>query len=162
MIAFVNSLGQRVTLQCDTAAHRVVATGERGEVKYSFGGFGCQPGALDTPLDIAFVRPQFTSEALVEHPDLLWIAVADYGNRRVQIFELDGVLVGAIDEELIDAGIGSPTMLTWRAPVLEVTGVDGAHARIHLGAALLWRGPSPATPPAGFHVRYPHARGAQS
>jgi hypothetical protein len=134
---------------CDPTAHRVIVTGEAGEVRYTFGRFGHQPGAFNTPLDAAVVRPAFFGEPpLADDPDTLWVAVADYGNRRIQIFEPDGVLVAVIDEDLIDAGIGAPSALTWREPVLEIEGVDGRKARIHLTAAMLSGGPAPATVPA--------------
>ena len=60
-----------------------------------FGGFGRKAGALDSPLDVVFVRPEFAGERLpVDSADAVWVAVADYGNRRVQVFELDGTVVG--------------------------------------------------------------------
>jgi len=66
----------------------------------------------------------------------------------VQIFELDGALVATLDEDF--ESIGRPTRLTWRAPFLEVEGLDGANTCIHLGAALLaHHSAAPrATPPA--------------
>jgi hypothetical protein len=147
----------RLTFHCDTDAHRIVVTGASGDVRYTFGGYGSQPGALNTPLAVALVQPEFYGEPPIFFDDAaMWLAVADYGNRRVQIFELDGALVGTIDDELIEAGIGSPSGLSWRAPVLEVEGTDGAHARIHLGAALLGRGPAPAAAASSFHMRVPH------
>ena len=67
--------------------------------------------------------------------DTLYLAVADYGNARVQIFDLHGVLAASLTEEI--EGIGRPCRLAWRAPFLEVEGVDGVRTRVHLGAALL-------------------------
>jgi hypothetical protein len=145
-----------ILFRCDTAGHRIVVSDADGHVKYAFGGFGRQGGAFDTPLDIAFVCPEFLGEPMLAGgADALWLAVADYGNRRVQIFELDGVLVGSIDEDMFDAGIGAPCALSWRAPALEIEGVDGVKTRVHLGAALLGNGPAPATMPTAFHVRRP-------
>ena len=53
--------------------------------------------------DLALVLPEFVGEpgSAVDSP---WIAVADYGNARIQIFELDGTLVGVIDA---DVGLNS-------------------------------------------------------
>lgn len=148
--------------RCEPSAHRVVIIDERGGVVLEFGGFGRQPGAFDTPIDAALVLPEFFGEPgdAIDQP---WLAVADYGNRRVQIFELDGTLVGVIDEDVLGDAAVRPCRLVWRAPVLEVEGVDGGRARLHLGAALLQRGPSTAFPspsPAMFAAQLPRFFGA--
>ena len=149
-----------LTFRCEPLEHRVVALNPAGEVEYAFGGFGRGPGQFDMPLDVVVVRPEFFGEPRSSADDssyAYWIAVADYGNKRIQIFETDGTLVGIIDDELIDTPLGAPCALAWRAPLLEVGGVDGSKARIHLGAALLGRGPAPAAMAAAFHVRAPRA-----
>lgn len=130
-------LGKRLTYRCEPELHRVAACNEFGDVVLSFGGLGRGLGRLNTPLDVAFVRPEFFGEVLpVAGPDAVWLAVADYGNRRVQLFELDGAYVATIDTDS-DGTIGAPCSLAWRAPILEVEGLEGARARVHLTAALL-------------------------
>ena len=66
-------------------------------LRFGFGGRGSGPGQFDTPLDVVFVAPEFQGEGLPDDaPEAAWLAVADYGNRRVQIFDLDGCFVGAV------------------------------------------------------------------
>jgi hypothetical protein len=150
--------GRRLTYRVDPDTHRVTIHDDFGRLLFAFGGRGSGPAALDTPLDLTFVRPIFSGERLpVSGPDAVWLAVADYGNRRLQIFELDGAHVGAV--ELADqSGIGGPCALTWRPPVLEIQGVEGARARVYLSAALLCSTayPSPtARPPREWrHARH--------
>lgn len=132
------STGRRLWYRCDPSTHHVVVTDESGETVRAFGGHGRGPGRLDTPLDVAFVQPQFAGEHLpADCADAVWVAVADYGNRRVQVFELDGAVVG----EVVIDGDGDrpwpPAALAWQAPVLEVSGVEGARTRVHLSGALL-------------------------
>jgi len=135
---FFASTGLHLRYRCDTLGHRIVVSDEAGNVVRVFGGFGRKAGGLDTPLDVVFVRPEFAGERLpMDSADAVWVAVADYGNRRVQVFELDGTVVG---EFAVDGRAGArwvPTGLTWRAPVLEVEGVEGARTAVHLSAALL-------------------------
>lgn len=129
--------GKRLTYRCEPELHRVTAYNEFGHVVTSFGGLGRGLGKLNTPLDLAFVRPEFFGEALpVAGPDAVWLAVADYGNRRVQLFELDGAYVASIETDS-DVAIGPPCSLSWRGPILEIEGLEGARARVHLTAALL-------------------------
>ena len=129
--------GRRLTYRCDAHTHRVVVTDEFGRTAFAFGSRGSRPGQFYTPIDLTFVRPEFAGEALPTcGPDAIWLAVADYGNRRVQIFDLDGVPVGSVDLERRLA-VGPPCGLHWRAPLLEIEGVEGARTNVHLGAALL-------------------------
>ena len=65
-----------------------------------------------------------------------WLAVADYGNARVQIFDLDGTLIDVLNGHDLDYG-WRPCQLTWRAPFLQVTGVERQGCRVHLAAAML-------------------------
>jgi hypothetical protein len=128
--------GHRLTFSCEPSLHLVLVHAGAGTPRVAFGGFGRQPGAFDTPIDVTVVQPEFFGEP---HPlgdtDTQYLAVADYGNARVQIFELDGAPVATLEEGF--ESIGRPTRLTWRAPFLEVEGLEGARTRIHLGAALL-------------------------
>ena len=152
-VSIVWSNGERTTYRCDTAAHRVTVTDEAGRPCFAFGSRGAHPGQFESPMDLAFVAPEFDGEDLPTHlAAALWLAVADYGNRRVQIFELDGCLVGSVDD-IEEAALGHPCRLRWRAPILDVETTDGAHGRIHLGAALLF-----ASEPLGMPLamRGPH------
>jgi hypothetical protein len=152
----LGTAGRRLTYCCETELHRVTVTDEFGQVVMSFGGLGRGLGRLNTPLDLAFVRPEFFGEVLpVAGPDAVWLAVADYGNRRVQLFELDGAYVATIDTDS-DQHFGAPCALAWRAPVLEIEGLEGARARVHLTAALLC-GTSEVTPQPREWL-YPSAR----
>jgi len=124
-----------LTFTCETADHLVAVSDRAGKPLFAFGGFGRKPGAFDSPTDATLVRPEFFGEPPFGAVDMLYLAVADYGNSRVQIFDLHGVLVATLSDEL--EPVGKPCRLVWRAPFLEIEGVDGAKARIHLGAALL-------------------------
>jgi len=132
------STGRRLWYRCDPATHHVVVTDESGETVRAFGGHGRGAGRLDTPLDVAFVQPQFAGERLpADSADAVWVAVADYGNRRIQVFELDGALVGEVVLDADGDRPWPPAALAWRAPVLEVEGLEGARTRVHLSGALL-------------------------
>jgi hypothetical protein len=132
------STGRHLRYRCDALAHRIVVSDDTGQVVRVFGGHGRRPGCLDTPLDVVFVRPEFAGEHLpIDSADAVWVAVADYGNRRVQIFELDGGLVGEVAVDAPDGSRWTPTALTWRSPVLELEGIEGARTAVHLSAALL-------------------------
>jgi hypothetical protein len=138
--------GRRLVYRTEPHAHRVMVEDDFGRLVFGFGGRGSGPEALDTPLDLTFVRPMFSGERLpLSGPDALWLAVADYGNVRLQVYELDGAHVGAVDLRDQPA-IGAPCGLSWRAPILEIEGVEGARARVYLSAALLCNaGPTGAT-----------------
>lgn len=139
--------GRLLRLRCDTQGHRIVVTDGDGQVVRVFGGPGRRPGCLDTPLDVVCVRPEFAGERLpIDTADAVWIAVADYGNRRVQVFELDGSVVGAFTVDGPDGRAWTPTALTWTSPVLELEGIEGARTAVHLSAALL-AGGTPTTRP---------------
>ncbi len=144
---FFPSSGALFFYRCDPQGHRVVVIDEAGHVVRAFGGFGRKPGCLDTPLDLVFVRPQFAGEHLpADSADTVWMAVADYGNRRVQIFELDGTVVGELHVDGSDGRPWPPTALSWRGPVLEITGIEGVRTAVHLSAALLANDAAPGRP----------------
>ena len=149
--------GGRLIYRCDTATHRVTVSDDFGRPVLEFGGPGSGPGLFNTPIDLTFVRPEFAGEALPAcGPDAVWLAVADYGNRRVQILDLDGVHVGTVDLERTMAS-GPPCGLRWRAPMLEIEGVEGARTIVHLTATLLYEAGS-ARPHTLFPREWAHAR----
>jgi hypothetical protein len=132
------STGERLTYRCEPHLHRITVRDSRGILRFAFGGLGSGLGQFDTPLDVVLVAPEFQGEGLrPDAPESAWLAVADYGNRRVQIFELDGCFVGTV-ADANGAGFGPPCRLVWRAPMLAVEGVDGARTVVHLTAALLY------------------------
>jgi hypothetical protein len=131
------STGERVTYRCEPDLHRITVRDSRGFLRFAFGGRGTGEGQFDTPLDVVLVAPEFQGEGLrPDAPESAWLAVADYGNRRVQILELDGCFVGTVADN--GDRFGSPCRLAWRAPTLVVEGVDGARNVMHLSAALLF------------------------
>jgi len=65
----------------DVAAHRVLLTGPFLDLDNSIGGFGGLPGQLDDPRGLCFGARGH-------------LYVADRGNRRVQVFDRTGFLVG--------------------------------------------------------------------
>jgi len=135
---FFPATGRHLRYRCDPLGHRIVVLDEAGDVVRVFGGFGRRAGALNTPLDVVFVRPEFAGERLpMDSADAVWVAVADYGNRRVQVFELDGGVVGEFAVDAADGMPWTPTGLSWRSPVLEIEGIEGARTAVHLSAALL-------------------------
>jgi hypothetical protein len=125
--------GRRLTFHCDPSAHCVRVTDAAGRPQGTIGG----PGLLDTPLDLVVIHPPAAGPRLpLAAPGTTWIAVADSGHRRVQVFETDGTPVAAIDLG-DEPGLGAPCRLAWRAPVLEVEGLDGRRVVLYLAAALL-------------------------
>ena len=92
------STGQ-LAYEVDSPGHRVVARYPDGRIAFAFGAFGHGAGQFDTPLDIVTIRPEFRGEPTSAQMDAAnlfssWLAVADYGNHRVQFFECDGAWVG--------------------------------------------------------------------
>lgn len=129
--------GERRTYHVDVTGHRIVVTETTtGEELFTFGRRGSHLGSFDTPVDIVLVDPTFDAETGLGPTDGSWLAVADYGNARVQVFDLDGTLVDVLNGADLDYG-WRPCRLTWRAPFLQVDGVERAGCRVHLAAALL-------------------------
>lgn len=131
------STGQ-LLYEVDTPGHRVVARYPDGRIAFAFGSAGHRPGQFDTPLDIVTIRPEFSGEPLVDRNVAAsifspWLAVADYGNHRIQFFECDGAWLG---ETELEPG-APPCQLAWRSPALEVTTLEGRLVRVHVAASLL-------------------------
>lgn len=129
--------GERRTYHVDMTGHRVVVTDPAsGAERFVFGRRGTALGSFDVPVDIALVAPTFDEDDGIAAFDGCLLAVADYGNARVQIFDLDGTLVDVLNGTDLDYG-WRPCRLTWRAPFLQVDGVERAGCRVHLAAAML-------------------------
>ena len=140
--------GRKLVFRCDPESHNVTAVDHTGHVVFVVGRHGSELGQFNTPLDLAIVRPEFFGEPFVpESVDMVWLAVADYGNRRIQVLELNGAVVGSVRTDDSDDAIGAPCGLHWRAPLLEVEGPDGARTQIHLSAAMLWSSTQSADAP---------------
>jgi hypothetical protein len=131
------SSGRGLTYRSEAQTHRITVHDDFGRMQFGFGGRGRGPTMLDTPLDVTCVDPAFPGEHLpIGSPFAVWLAVADYGNRRVQVYELDGVHVGTI--MLTDhPAVVAPVRLRWSNPVLHIEGVEGARTSVYVTAALL-------------------------
>jgi len=140
------------TYLCDSIGHMIHVLDLEGRPLFSFGGFGSGLGQLDTPSDVAIVGldtgdPDVDAELLV---------VTDRGNHRLQLFEMDGTVIGQIGGHdgswstgRVSASAGSPffklgdvpplpfpSRLDWRAPYLDVACAGGS-IRLDLAAAFL-------------------------
>ncbi len=129
--------GDRRTYQLDVSGHRIVVTDSlTGASLFTIGGRGSTLGAFDVPLDLTLVAPSFDTATGLGPAAGYWLAVADYGNARIQLFDLDGTLIDVLTGADLDYG-WRPCHLTWRAPFLQVDGVERAGCRVHLAAAML-------------------------
>lgn len=148
--------GRQLTFHCDPAAHCVRIVDARGRACGVLGRPGA--GALDTPLDVTVVRPPMAGPrvpmVLPGLPDAEWVAVADYGHRCIQVFDLDGTHIAAIDLS-DEPGLGAPCGVSWHAPMLEVEGLDGCCVEISLGARLLASQETPATVTRAIRATWP-------
>jgi hypothetical protein len=129
--------GRRLVYRTEPDRHCVTVADDFGRLQFAFGARGQGPGAFDTPLDVTAVSPTFSGERLpIASPYAFWLAVADYGNRRIQLFEMDGAYVGAIAAS-DRRSFGGPCRVEWRDPILDVEGLDGARTSVFLSGALL-------------------------
>jgi hypothetical protein len=142
---------------CDPRNHTVDVVDLDNRPIFSFGGRGRRLGQLDTPTDVAVV---WLTQEDRSHGTLneALLVVADRGNHRVQLFELDGVPVAAIDGVRGRRAPGSwplyagspyfrlaratprfllPSRLAWHAPYLDVTCEGGSIVRLDLGGTRL-------------------------
>jgi hypothetical protein len=141
------------TYLCDEESHIVHVLDEHCRPMFSFGGFGSGLGQFDTPTEASVVWASVDPAMPAVGSSLL--VVADRGNDRIQLFETDGVAIGAIGGATgasesrpaaraawpffrLDDGpsLNSPSSIEWRAPFLDVTCEDGV-VRVDLAVALL-------------------------
>ncbi len=162
---------------CDPWNHRIQVLDGDGGLQFAFGGQGRREGQFDHPTDVAIVRPRFAGERGDADDGEMLLAVADAGNGRVQVFELDGSFVAAFGTpEPPAAGasgftrdgwpffrtgahphLPSPTTLAWRSPCLDVTCADGRIVRVDLAVAVLpeferWRHDAAVTSLTAAHA----------
>jgi len=148
LVAGLAAHGARLYV-CNRAAHGIDVLDAGYRPLFSFGGAGDAIGQFETPSDLAIVWAG-------RRPDQPMLAVADRGNHRVQLFELDGAplgVVGASRDVVPSTGwplragwpffrmaqvppLPFPSRLEWRAPFLDVMCAAGT-IRVDIGAALL-------------------------
>jgi len=135
---------------CDPAAHCIDVVDQTARPMFSFGRLGYQPGEFNEPSDVIVLPTDGWLELVTEAPAL--VAVADRGNHRVQIFELDGVLLAVLKPGRHVRGLAGrtlssplfveldgliqPSRLAWRAPWLEITTYGQRLVRRQLAHAL--------------------------
>ena len=155
-VGLVGRDGQRgVLYTCDPEHHCIHVTDHAGHPLFTFGSQGSGPGQFKQPSDVALV-PVGGVEDVRGHAPLA-LVVADRDNHRLQLFELDGALMGTIDpwqgrgrhiEWVARAGwpffrlnpvpqLVLPSRLSWRHPYLDVLSADGQIVEIDLPLALL-------------------------
>jgi hypothetical protein len=140
---------------CDPDTHIIDVLDQNGRPLFSFGGFGSGLGQLDTPTDVAVVRLN-AADPTGQAVDTALLVVADHGNHRLQLFELDGAVIGEVGGHAgawtpgrfsIPTGspffrlgdippLPFPSRLEWRAPYLDVA-CAGTVIRLDLAAVLL-------------------------
>jgi hypothetical protein len=124
--------GGRIYL-CDSNNDTVDVLDGLGCPLFSFGGHGNGDGQFDTPVDVAIMT--LDGSPIGSATDAV-LAVAERGNHRVQIFELDGAWLGTI-EDGPRKGLRLPSRLDAHARQLQITSSTGAVARIDVASALL-------------------------
>ena len=153
-VAGADCPGGRIYI-CDPQTHTIDVLDRNGRPLFSFGGFGSRLGQFDTPTDVAIIRLD-TADSSGETIDTRLLIVADQGNHRLQLFELDGVAIGEIGGHAgawipgrFPLPTGSPffrlgdvpplpfpSRLEWRAPYLDVA-CAGTAIRLDLAVVLL-------------------------
>ena len=155
LIASPDLRGGRAYL-CAPEEHRIHVLNQDYRPLFSFGGHGSAPGLFDTPSDVAIV---WIDEAIQSErtADTAVLVVADRGNSRIQLCELDGAPICALGGPVggvaptgrpsragypffrlnSPAPLPSPSRLEWRPPYLDVLCTGNVVVRVDLAAALL-------------------------
>jgi len=144
------------TYLCDVQGHCVHVFDQDYRPLHSFGHYGRKLGEFDSPTDVAIVWLD-DAESAKRTSDAAVLVVADCGNHRLQLFELDGTPVCAIGGPAAaaastawpsragypffrlagEAPLWSPSRLEWRAPYLDVVCAGGTLVRVDLAEAML-------------------------
>jgi hypothetical protein len=132
LIATSDMPGGRIYL-CDSQTHSIDVLDGDGLPLFSFGGYGDGPGQLDTPIDVAILT--LDGSAITMSSDAI-LAVAERGNNRVQLFELDGAWLGILEDGLRNA-CWVPSRLDVDRRHLQITSSTGAVSRVDVAAALM-------------------------
>jgi hypothetical protein len=156
LIAAPDLAGGRAYL-CDPEGHYIHVLDQDFKPLFSFGGLGSKLGQFDTPSDVAIVWIDASSPSDCTTETAV-LVVADRGNHRIQVLELDGAPICAIGADgpapsrlsgwPIRAGwpffrlapaprLSNPSRLEWNAPYLDVACAGAAMVRVDLAAALL-------------------------
>jgi hypothetical protein len=141
---------------CDAWNHRIQVFDGNGRPRFAFGVPGSADGQFDMPSDVCLVAPRFPGEGADDDAVEPWLAVADRWNNRVQVFDLDGALIGVVGGShgslarpgadlagwpffrlAADPTFGFPVRLSWKAPCLEIESANGHTCRVNLALALL-------------------------
>ena len=141
---------------CDPEGHCIDVLDQDYRPLFSFGGHGSHLGQFDSPSDIAIVWLDETMQA-ERTADTAVLVVADCGNHRLQVCELDGAPICAIGGPSAGhastgwptragypffrlagpAPLLSPSRLEWRSPYLDVVCAGTTMVRVDLASALL-------------------------
>jgi hypothetical protein len=158
LIASPDLYGGRAYL-CDPDAHCIHVLDQDYRPVFSFGGYGSSLGQFDTPTDVAIIWIDVSAPAECT-ADTAVLVVADSGNHRLQLFDLDGVAIGVLGGGTVGIAAWSsagwpiragwpffrladlpvlafPSRLEWRAPYLDVACSGATMVRLDLAAALL-------------------------
>jgi hypothetical protein len=142
--------------RCDPEGHCIDVLDQDYHPLFSFGGHGSNPGQFDSPCDAAIVWLDDGALARTT-ADSAVLAIADRGNNRIQLCELDGAPLCSIGGPAAAAAptgwparagypffrlagpppMLSPSRLEWRSPYLDVLCSGTTMVRIDLAAALL-------------------------
>lgn len=141
----------------DTGNHRIQIFDGLGRPIVAFGAEGSRAGQFRRPSAITLARPDLPWEESTDDASIACVlVVADEGNDRLQVFDLDGAWLATIDGEPdgaptpVLAAMGwpyfrvaapgvatAPSHVTWRAPWLLVSGRKKRARRIDLAGAML-------------------------
>lgn len=141
----------------DTGNHRIQVFDGLGRPILAFGAEGSQAGQFRGPSGVTLARPDLPWEESADDASIACVlVVADEGNDRVQVFDLDGAWLATIDAgpdsaptpvlaamgwpyfRIAAPGVATaPFHVTWRAPWLLVGGRKTRARRIDLAGAML-------------------------
>ena len=142
----------------DTGNHRIQVFDGLGRPLLAFGGQGSTAGRFYGPSGVALARPDLPWEGRAGEPGPAVLVVADEGNNRLQVFDLDFGWLATIGtapsgpaasaREHVTQGwpffrvapavpLDAPARLEWRAPWLLVGTSDARRVRIDLAGAML-------------------------
>jgi DNA-binding beta-propeller fold protein YncE len=84
----------------DSGNHRIQVFDSLGNFKIMWGGFGAEEGYFDSPIDITVLTES-------DYETLIGLAVSDYGNNRIQVFNKLGDFIQSFNNISEPLGISS-------------------------------------------------------